>query len=278
MKIVIEVPEGVEIKVFRNSEESSPIQETVVVDDCPEEFFIKSKRVNSSGYMMDGGFTVTGGSIAVVEESQYLQKYASLLRQELLSRGILQEKNDYLVFTESYHFNSPSAAACVVLGRSSSGLAEWRTYTGVPLRKAIRGSSPEATSPDIAVVSLMKNGQPKRKKQYSNNRYKCYLFAILDILKRQNGSASSSFVIASIAEYQPLNDFDQEELASKTLRYVKAIHSKKSRLKDLGCVEDNSESGIKADDPVWIITKKGCDLWGEWIDSGEFAELSKIGE
>ena len=58
-----------------------------------------------------------------------MKSYAAL-RQQLEDSGIIVED----VFQEDYEFKSPSAAACVVHGRSSNGLTDWRTEDGTKLK------------------------------------------------------------------------------------------------------------------------------------------------
>lgn len=47
------------------------------------------------------------------------------LREALLAEGVLAGTRDGLVFARDWVFNSPSGAACVLLGRSSNGWVEW---------------------------------------------------------------------------------------------------------------------------------------------------------
>ena len=48
---------------------------------------------------------------------------------------ILVEENDKLIFTEDAIFNSPSAAANMVLGRNSNGFTEWVNKTGITFKE-----------------------------------------------------------------------------------------------------------------------------------------------
>jgi hypothetical protein len=78
-------------------------------------------------YLDDGEFVVEIGSMARSEwvgkgsaDGTYARLYAELKRQ-----GVLVEQGDSLVFTKSYAFASPSAAAAVVNGRNANGTTEW---------------------------------------------------------------------------------------------------------------------------------------------------------
>jgi hypothetical protein len=52
------------------------------------------------------------------------------MRKKLIETKILIEGNDKLIFAEDAVFNSPSAAANMVLGRNSNGFMEWVNKTG----------------------------------------------------------------------------------------------------------------------------------------------------
>lgn len=56
------------------------------------------------------------------------------LRSQLMKRGIVREEGEVLIFGQNYRFDSPSAAATVLLGRSANGRIEWKDADGVCLR------------------------------------------------------------------------------------------------------------------------------------------------
>jgi hypothetical protein len=61
--------------------------------------------------------------------------WANNLRRQLIERGVLApDENGRLLFTRPYTFDSASAAAAVVLGRSANGLVEWKTKLGETLK------------------------------------------------------------------------------------------------------------------------------------------------
>lgn len=89
--------------------------------------------------ILDGdSFTVLDGSTARLqwegkgtEESSYARLHAELRRT-----GVLVAVGDYCVFAKGYAFQSPSAAAAVVNGRSSNGPLAWRVVPGGQTYKA----------------------------------------------------------------------------------------------------------------------------------------------
>lgn len=76
------------------------------------------------GYFSTGGFTVLKDSIISDHEADSFPmrvKGYHDLKRKLEANGIIVERK----FTVDYEFNSPSAAAAVVLGRSANGKKEW---------------------------------------------------------------------------------------------------------------------------------------------------------
>lgn len=59
------------------------------------------------------------------------------LRDRLVADGILEPTQDGLVFTQDYEFDSPSAAAACVLGRSANGVTEWKDAGGRTIKELI---------------------------------------------------------------------------------------------------------------------------------------------
>lgn len=59
------------------------------------------------------------------------------LKDKLIEIGKLRDHGDTYIFAEDYEFNSPSAAAAVLLGRSASGPNEWKDKNGKKLKDLI---------------------------------------------------------------------------------------------------------------------------------------------
>lgn len=103
-------------------------------------FFCKrGSSVSASAQLLkDGKMLVTKGSTAALEETDSFQTHPyKKLREELLEMGRLAKRTDVLVFLEDYVFDSPSAAAAIVQGRSASGPNEWKTIDGVTLKEIL---------------------------------------------------------------------------------------------------------------------------------------------
>lgn len=90
------------------------------------EIIAKKHEIVAEAILKDGEFVVQAGSLArLAWEGPKLTGYGEL-HEELCRTGILQIQGKHRVFTQSYAFSSPSAAAAVVLGRTSNGTTEWK--------------------------------------------------------------------------------------------------------------------------------------------------------
>ncbi|QOR62816.1 GIY-YIG nuclease family protein [Sulfurovum sp. ST-21] len=111
------------------------IQEQTNDKKVSSNFFIKSARgANAQGQQTSDGFVVLKDSeIASSTVDSYPDGWKNS-RQELIDNGTIIEKNGKLIFSKDYLFNSPSAAAAIVMGRSANGLMEWKSNKGKSLK------------------------------------------------------------------------------------------------------------------------------------------------
>jgi len=75
----------------------------------------------------NGLFVVRAGSKARKDETAALQPTYKNLRQRLITDGVLETKDDHLLFSRSHGFSAITAAAQVVSGQTVSGRAVWKT-------------------------------------------------------------------------------------------------------------------------------------------------------
>ena len=100
-----------------------------------DNFFIKAARgANAQGQQTSDGFVVLKGSeIASSTVDSYPDGWKKS-RQELIDNKSIIEEKGKLIFANDYLFNSPSAAAAIVMGRSANGLSEWKNNKGTSLK------------------------------------------------------------------------------------------------------------------------------------------------
>ena len=99
--------------------------------DDPD-FMVAGRGGDAVGYLQDDGkFVVKKGSrIAATTTSGSPKNYIDL-RDELIKKGVSYENQ----FVQDYIFESPSAAAAIILGRSSNGRKEWTKLDGRSIMK-----------------------------------------------------------------------------------------------------------------------------------------------
>ncbi len=97
-------------------------------------FHLALRDCNASGYAGAGAeFIVKAGSIISTDVTPGCSKGYVDLRASLIKDGIIVDG----VFTQDYTFDSPTAAAVVVVGRTSNGRREWTTLDGRQYGKVI---------------------------------------------------------------------------------------------------------------------------------------------
>ena len=107
-------------------------------------FFCTGGGAKAEGRLLEDGFVVYQGSLGRSRIAPSANKPLATFREKLMSGGILAIEGDQLVFKEYYLFNSPSAAALVVLGRKANGWVEWKRSDGKTLDEVKRQVSPSS--------------------------------------------------------------------------------------------------------------------------------------
>jgi uncharacterized protein DUF4357 len=102
--------------------------------------YCKIKGLTATGKRTSNGFVVFAGSQAVLQH-RASAKLFKRKREDLISKGILKQENDYLIFTKDIEFGSPSTAGGIVRGGNTNGLTNWKDSTGKQLRDIEKGQT-----------------------------------------------------------------------------------------------------------------------------------------
>lgn len=102
---------------------------------APEARFVLNNRkhgITANAIFRAGEFIVEAGSAARLtwQGKEVATSGYARLHAELQRAGVLVPEGGVCRFAQSYAFNSPSAAAAVVNGRTTNGVLEWRTEDG----------------------------------------------------------------------------------------------------------------------------------------------------
>lgn len=101
-------------------------------------FVCKGKDAYAEGEYSEDGMTVFKGAKANLKEAAGIGKWASNIRSALIEQNVMVNDGKVYIFNEDYTFNSPSAAAAVILGRSANGWTEWKNNKGETLDDKFR--------------------------------------------------------------------------------------------------------------------------------------------
>ncbi|MFA0812952.1 GIY-YIG nuclease family protein [Microbulbifer epialgicus] len=102
--------------------------------ETKELLYCRIRGVMATGKRTANGFIVFEGSQAVLEHRPSATRMRDK-REQLLDKGLLQERGDHLIFTKDIEFGSPSTAGSIVRGGNSNGLTCWRNSNGVQLKE-----------------------------------------------------------------------------------------------------------------------------------------------
>jgi len=101
-----------------------------------EILYCKGPGATATGSYLSQGFLVFKGSLARKDTAPSFREQVRgyfMKRQKLIDEGVLvpaENNEDSYIFTQDYLFDSPSAAAAIVLGRSANGRSEWKDAEG----------------------------------------------------------------------------------------------------------------------------------------------------
>lgn len=97
-------------------------------------FVLKGKVTSGKGRLLSNEkFEILKGTSIVLEvksENPSTFRRNKNLIEDLERKNLIEKLEDRYVFKENYIATSPSAAAILVLGRSTNGWTEWKTYEG----------------------------------------------------------------------------------------------------------------------------------------------------
>jgi hypothetical protein len=103
---------------------AKPVEERTTGD---VQFEIRHKSgVQATAVEEDGEFIVLEGSEALTGTGYVQQSYGGLKEKLIVDGVLIPHGADKLRFAKPWSFNSPSAAAAVVLDRNSNGRIEWK--------------------------------------------------------------------------------------------------------------------------------------------------------
>jgi len=102
--------------------------ESVIADNIP--LSLNYKKLKASAVLTDEGVVVLKGSEALPQIKETLTPGYKKIKRNLVDSGKLTEENGKLILQVDYLFNSPSAAAGILIGQASNGRVLWKDRNG----------------------------------------------------------------------------------------------------------------------------------------------------
>lgn len=93
-------------------------------------FYCQGVRGYGIGKFIHDKFTILKGSKASKFLYDSVRVSNTNVIEKLMKKAILKDEGEFYTFLSDYTVSSPSAAAKLILGRSSNGWTEWKTYEG----------------------------------------------------------------------------------------------------------------------------------------------------
>jgi len=111
--------------------ESEADKSKVRTQDIP--LTLNYRKLNAQALLTDEGVVVLKGSEALNQIKDVLTPGYKKIKLALIDSGRFIEKEEKLVLQEDYLFNSPSAAAGILIGRPVNGRTIWKTDEGLTI-------------------------------------------------------------------------------------------------------------------------------------------------
>ncbi|MTI12112.1 GIY-YIG nuclease family protein [Sansalvadorimonas verongulae] len=102
-------------------------------------FRYSARGVTATGAPSEEGFVIFKGSRAVRGLTNSCPPAVQRNREKMLEKGVLVLDGESYHFVEDYELSSPSAAGCVISGRSTNGMTAWKADDNRTLREVISG-------------------------------------------------------------------------------------------------------------------------------------------
>jgi len=123
---------AIRVDLFTSKTKPENLKTTINIQQNPInpifELILKKEGVKATAILEDGEFIVQKGSLArreYIGERNAKNAYWKLY-DKLTEQGIIKDNGTHKVFTESYAFQSTSAAGAVCNGRSTAGPISWK--------------------------------------------------------------------------------------------------------------------------------------------------------
>lgn len=110
----------------------------LVGQDTARNIFLNAREITATGYLQEDDSVVVYADSQVRYDTEPKEKALKEMRDDLLEREIVIQKDGKYVFSQNYTFNAPSTAADFIIGGSNNGWDYWRDSDGVAINDSLR--------------------------------------------------------------------------------------------------------------------------------------------
>ena len=114
--------------VGENRSSNSTTSRSMEIGNTP--LTLNYKKLNARALLTDEGVVVLKGSEALPKIKETLTPGYKKIKRDLIDSGKLTEENGKLILQVDYLFNSPSAAAGILIGQAINGRVLWKDGNG----------------------------------------------------------------------------------------------------------------------------------------------------
>lgn len=115
-----------------------PLFEKIPTPKPKNILYCKSKDADAQGEYTNEGFVVFAKSRCNIKPTPTISDWIVNMRDRLIKDGVLVQNNNVYEFRKDHIFQSPSAAAGVILARSANGWTSWKYKDGRTLDEVKR--------------------------------------------------------------------------------------------------------------------------------------------
>lgn len=139
LRHVLEVLPLLGVDAFEATRQADPTSLSIPqAESYGPRLVLRTRDIEAWATETSAGFVVEKGSTAMLEPTASMEAGVPAyfqLRATLIEQGVLAQAGDVFTFAQDFAFESPSAAAAIIHGRSANGRLEWKSEDGKTLKE-----------------------------------------------------------------------------------------------------------------------------------------------
>jgi hypothetical protein len=130
------------LRAFNNIQQARTVSNDSLITAYNEEYQLTlNGQILAKGRLSTNGFILYKDSLLKKQRTESFRQAAVDKIQQLQESGLLEDRGDFVAVGSNIELSSPSLAAVLVTGRSTSGPAVWKTSKGLSLKQLLEKSN-----------------------------------------------------------------------------------------------------------------------------------------